>query len=86
MNKEEVLAVAAKYRKMSDNEMFYGEEKCREFEQIAECIENDVDVFVNNPDFETKEDVVENVKEFSDPSMSPFDFNDFDDDDSFDEE
>ena len=62
MEKEEIIAIVDKYRKMSHNYSFYGEDKCYEFEQIAEIIEDNLDEIIEE-DYSTEEDVVTFAKE-----------------------
>jgi hypothetical protein len=62
MEKEEIIAIVDKYRKMSHNYSFYGEDKCYEFEQIAEIIEDNLDGIIEE-DYSTEEDVVAFAKE-----------------------
>ena len=62
MEKEQVLAIAEKYRKKGQNLSFYGEDKCYEFEQIAEIIEENLNEIMED-DYSTEEDVVAFAKE-----------------------
>ena len=63
MEKEQVLAIVEKYRKMSHNYSFFGEDKCFEFEQYADIIEENIDIFIEDDYCETEEDVVVFAKE-----------------------
>ena len=62
MEKEVIIAIAEKYRNMSQNDSLYGEDKCYEFEQIAEIIEDNLDEIIEE-DYSTEEDVVAFAKE-----------------------
>ena len=62
MEKEVIIAIAEKYRNMSQNDSIYGEDKCYEFEQISEIIEDNLDEIIEE-DYSTEEDVVAFAKE-----------------------
>ena len=62
MEKEVIIAIAEKYRNMSQNDSLYGEDKCFEFEQIAGIIEDNLDEIIKE-DYSTEEDVVAFAKE-----------------------
>ena len=62
MEKEEIIAIAEKYRKKGQNVSFYGEDICYEFEQIAEIIEENLDEIIEE-DYSTEVDVVAFAKE-----------------------
>ena len=62
MEKDVIIAIAEKYRNMSKNDSLYGEDKCYEFEQIAEIIEDNLDEIIEE-DYSTEEDVVAFAKE-----------------------
>ena len=62
MEKEVIIAIAEKYRNMSQNDSIYGEDKRYEFEQIAEIIEDNLDEIIEE-DYSTEEDVVAFAKE-----------------------
>lgn len=85
MKKEDIIAIAIKYHNMSANERRYGEAKCAFFEQIANNIEDDVSVFVDDENFETEEDVVEFVKEEIDTFDNFYDSEDLENMDMFDD-
>lgn len=63
MEKEQVLAIVDKYRKMSHNYSFFGEDKCFEFEQIADIIEEEINLLIEDDYCETEQDIVEFAKE-----------------------
>ena len=62
MEKEVIIAIAEKYRNMSQNDSIYGEDKRYEFEQRAEIIEDNLDEIIEE-DYSTEEDVVAFAKE-----------------------
>lgn len=47
MDKEELEAIIEKYRKKSENRSFFGDDKCAEFEDIADYIEENMFVLRN---------------------------------------
>ena len=63
ITKDEIIAIAIKYHRKSNQERRYGEAKCAFFDQIADNIEDNYYEFEENDNFETEEDVVEFVKE-----------------------
>ena len=71
MTKNEILQIAAKYRKMSDQELKYGADKCALFDRIADQLEDDVDMYVDDDLFQSEREIIEDILEL------------FDDDDSF---
>lgn len=73
MNKEEIFAIAEKYRNMSDKEKRYGESRCALFEQIADFIEDNYFEFEDNEDFESEEDIVNFAKESMNSFLNHFD-------------
>ena len=48
MTKEELLEIVAKYRRMSDKEMKYGADKCALFDRIADQLEDDIEMYVDD--------------------------------------
>ena len=63
MNKEEILAIAEKYRNKSQDYSTYGADQCALFEQFADIIEEDIDILIEDDYCETEEYVVEFAKE-----------------------
>lgn len=63
MNKDDIIAIANKYRNMSENEFRYGDANCAYYRQITDNIENSISLFEDDDNFETEEDIVEFVKE-----------------------
>ena len=62
MTENEVEAIVEKYRKMSNNLSFFGEDKCFFFERIADFIQDDINQYVDNDEYESEQDIVETVK------------------------
>ena len=63
MEKEQVLSIAEKYRNMSQDDSIYGADQCVLFNQYADIIEENIDIFIEDDYYETEEDVVEFAKE-----------------------
>ena len=76
MEKEVIIAIAEKYRNMSQNDSIYGEDKCYEFEQISEIIEDNLDEIIEE-DYSTEEDVVAFAKETSSLGQDHYDREDY---------
>ena len=76
MEKEEIIAIVEKYRKMSQNDSLYGEDKCFEFEQISEIIEDNLDEIIEE-DYSTEEDVVAFAKETYSLGVDHYDREDY---------
>lgn len=86
MNKNDIIAIANKYRNMSENEFRYGAAKCAYYEQIADNIENNIFVFEDDDEnFETEEDIVEFIKEDIDSFEKFYDMEDLENMDMLDE-
>ena len=60
MDRKQIEEIIDSYRKMSTQELKYGEEKCAHFERIADQIESDIDYYL---DFEFEEDIINSVEE-----------------------
>ena len=63
MNKEEILAIAEKYRYKSQDYSTYGADQCALFEQYADIIEEEMNLLIEDDYYETEKDVVEFAKE-----------------------
>ena len=77
MTENEVKAIVEKYRKMSYNTSFFGEDQCLLFEQISEYIQNDINRYVDNDEYESEQDIVETVKIEFDIQDSVFEREDY---------
>lgn len=85
MNKDDVIAIANKYRNMSKNEFRYGAAKCAYYEQIADNIEDSISLFEDDEFFETEEDIIEFIKEDIDSFENFYDMEDLENMDMLDE-
>lgn len=77
MTENEVKAIVEKYRKMSYNTSFFGEDQCLFFEQISEYIQDDINRYVDEDEYESEQDIVETVKIEFDIQDSVFDREDY---------
>ena len=73
MDKKELNELIEKYRKMSTQELKYGEEKCAFFDRVADQIKDSIDEYVDD-DFLTEEDIIDSVKEVFDEDDNYYDF------------
>ncbi len=86
MDKDDIIAIANKYRNMSENEFRYGDAKCAYYRQIADIIENSISLFEDDDEnFETEEDIVEFIKEDIDSFENIYDMEDLENMDMLDE-
>ena len=77
MTENEVEAIVEKYRKMSNNLSFFGEDKCIFFEQIADYICDNKYSYVDDDFFESEQDIIEAVKSDFDQQDHIFDREDY---------
>lgn len=77
MTKEDIEAIIEKYRRMSKNDRYYGEEKCLLFEYIADQIQTLAYDFIDNEDYDSEEDVIDTVKVILDSQDRFFDAEDY---------
>ena len=76
MERVQLNELIEKYRKMSTQELKYGEEKCAYYDQLAGQIEESFDEYLDDF-YETEEDIINSINE---------QFADVDRDYNFDEE
>lgn len=76
MNRKQIDELIEKYRKMSTQELKYGEEKCAYYDRLAGQIEESFDEYLDDF-YETEEDIIDSINE---------QFADVDRDYNFDEE
>ncbi len=76
MERQQINELIEKYRKMSTQELKYGEEKCAYYDRLAGQIEESFDEFLDDF-YETEEDIIDSINE---------QFADVDRDYNFDEE
>ena len=77
MTGNEVEAIVEKYRKMSNNLSFFGEDKCVFFEQIADYISDNKYSYVDDDFFESEQDIIEAIKSDFDQQDHIFDREDY---------
>ena len=63
MTNEELEKIIKKYQRKSQQSERYSEEKCAEFDRIAGQIELNINDYLDDDDYETEEDVINNVRE-----------------------
>ena len=69
MTQAEIQEIVAKYRQMSHQELEYGEEKCALYERIADQLEQDIDLYVDDECFQSEKEIIDDIIEL---------FNDYD--------
>ncbi len=62
MEKEQIQKIIEKYRRKSMQFRRYSDEKCAFFERVADDIEDNIHIFIDNF-YETEDDILEDVKE-----------------------
>lgn len=62
MEKEQIQKIIEKYRRKSMQFRRYSDEKCAFFERVADDIEDNINIFMDD-DWETEEEILDNVKE-----------------------
>ena len=73
MTKEEIQEIVAKYRQMSDQELKYGPDKCAMFDRIADQLEQDIDLYVDDDCFQSEKEIVDDIIDLFDEYDSFFD-------------
>lgn len=76
MDRRRLIELIDSYRKKSQNELKFGEKKCRFFDRVADQLEESFDEYLDDF-YATEEDIVNDIKE---------QFADVDGDYDFDEE
>jgi hypothetical protein len=66
MTNQEIQEIVAKYRRMSNQELEYGEEKCALFERIADQLEADIDLYVDDDCFQSEKEIIDDIVELFD--------------------
>ena len=74
MERQQINELIEKYRKMSNQEPMYGEEKCAYFDRVAGQIEESFDEYLDDF-YETEEDIVNDIKEQFADVDGDYDFN-----------
>jgi septation ring formation regulator EzrA len=62
MERKQINELIEKYRKMSTQELKYGEEKCAYFDRLVGQIEESFDEYLDDF-YETEDDVINDIKE-----------------------
>lgn len=62
MEKEQIQKIIEKYRRKSMQFRRYSDEKCAFFERVADDIEDNINIFMDD-EWETEEEILDNVKE-----------------------
>ena len=66
MTKEEIQEIVAKYRRMSDQELKYGADKCALFDRIADQLEQDVELYVDDDFYQSEKEIIDDIVELFD--------------------
>jgi hypothetical protein len=66
MTNEEIQEIVAKYRRMSNQELEFGDEKCALFERIADQLEADIDLYVDDDCFQSEKEIIDDIVELFD--------------------
>ena len=82
MQKEEIEKVIAKYRKKAGS--IYDDEKSRQYEDFADYIEDNIEMYEENERYETEEDLLDDYHEVEAETDAQWEsmFPEGDDDDS----
>ena len=62
MDKKELIELIDSYRKKSQNELRFGEKKCRFYDRLAGQIEESFDEYLDDF-YETEEDIINSINE-----------------------
>ena len=62
MDKKELIELIDSYRKKSQNELRFGEKKCRFYDRVADHLEDSLDEYLDD-DFQTEEDIIDSINE-----------------------
>ena len=66
MTKEEIQEIIAKYRRKSDQEQKYGADKCAMFDRIADQLEQDVELYVDDDFYQSEKEIIDDIVELFD--------------------
>ena len=77
MTKEEIQEIVAKYRRMSDQELKYGADKCALFDRIADQLEDNIEMYVDDDYYKSEREIIEDIMESFDEIDSFFDKEDW---------
>ena len=73
MTKEEIQEIIAKYRRKSDQEQKYGADKCAMYDRIADQLEQDIDLYVDDDCFQSEKEIIDDITELFDEYDRQFD-------------
>ena len=74
MDRRRLIELIDSYRKKSQNELKFGEKKCRFFDRVADQLEESFDEYLDDF-YETEEDIVNDIKEQFADVDGDYDFN-----------
>ena len=75
MDRKKLIELSDSYRKKSQNELKFGEKKCRFFDRVADQLEESFDEYLDD-DFQTEEDIINDIKELFAEVDGDYDFDD----------
>jgi len=77
MDKKELIELIDSYRKKSQNELRFGEKKCRFYDRVADHLEDSLDEYLDD-DFQTEDDIINDIKERFADADGDYDFDEED--------
>jgi hypothetical protein len=77
MDKKELIELIDSYRKKSQNELRFGEKKCRFYDRLAGQIEESFDEYLDDF-YETEEDIINSINEQFADADGDYDFDEED--------
>ena len=77
MTKEEIQEIIAKYRRKSNQELKYGADKCAMFDRIADQLEDNIEMYVDDDYYKSEREIIEDIMESFDEIDSFFDKEDW---------
>ena len=77
MTKDEILQIVTRYRKKSNQELKYGADKCALFDRIADQLEDNIEMYVDDDYYKSEREIIEDIMESFDEIDSFFDKEDW---------
>ena len=77
MTKEEIQEIVAKYRRKSGQGLKYGADKCALFDRIADQLEDNIEMYVDDDYYKSEREIIEDIMESFDEIDSFFDKEDW---------
>ena len=77
MTIEEIQEIVAKYRRKSGQELKYGADKCALFDRIADQLEQDIDLYVDDDFYQSEKEIIDDIVELLDEYDRFFDDDDW---------